>query len=248
MNVILIDDEIGNSENLKSLLNKHCSAVNVLCACIEINDAASKITSLQPDLIFLDIQMGKQSGFDFLRKVSQRNFEVIFVTAYDKYGIEAIKFAALDYLLKPIDINELKDAVAKAEKKIAERKNNIQLDFLIQNLKQIEHKQPKIALPQQQEIRYVQVQDIVRCEAKNSYTFFCLSNGDKILVSKSLKEYAEMLQPYGFMRTHQSHLVNPSFVKSWRKEDGGSLLLNDGTKIPVSKMNKDFVRQALSFN
>ncbi|ANI88801.1 DNA-binding response regulator [Arachidicoccus ginsenosidimutans] len=248
MNVILIDDETGNSENLQSLLAKHFSGINVLCACSQVDEAVSKIEQLEPDLIFLDIQMGKQSGFDLLGKVTIRNFEVIFVTAYDKYGIQAIKFAALDYLLKPIDINELKEAVAKAEKKITERKTNTQLDFLIQNLKQTERRQPKIALPQLQEIRYVQVNDIVRCEAENSYTFFHLSNGDKILVSKPLKEYAEMLQPYGFIRTHQSHLANPAFVKSWLREDGGSLLLNNGIKIPVSKMNKDSVKQALTSN
>ena len=242
---VLIDDEISNLENLRTLLQKHCPQVTIIATAQNVGDAVDAIEKHSPDLVFLDIQMGEQTGFDVLKLLSMRNFEVIFVTAYDQYGIQAIKFAALDYLLKPIDIEELMNAVNKAEHKSVTQIQISQLDFLLQQLKKPETNISKIALQMQSEIRYVPLSEIIRCEADNTYTHFFLSNGEKILVSKSLKEYADLLRPSGFLRTHQSHLVNPIYVKSWLKEDGGVLLLMFGEKIPVSKPNKDTVKQAL---
>ena len=248
MNVILIDDEQGNNENLKNLLLTYCPDVNILAIASDITDASIQIKNHAPDLIFLDIQMGADSGFDLLSILPERNFEVIFVTAFDHYGIQAIKFSALDYLLKPVDIDELIKAVAKAQKRIEQKRDNLQLDFLISHLKSPKDLNSKIALPQQQEIRYISIKDIIRCEAENTYTFFFLQNGDKILISKPLKEYEGLLHPYGFIRTHQTHLVNPRFVKSWLKEDGGSLLLENGSKIPVSRSKREIVKTSLSRN
>jgi len=242
---VLIDDEISNLENLRTLLQKHCPQVTIIATAQNVGDAVDAIEKHSPDLVFLDIQMGEQTGFDVLKLLSMRNFEVIFVTAYDQYGIQAIKFAALDYLLKPIDIDELINAVNKAEHKSATQIQISQLDFLLQQLKRPETNVSKIALQMQSEIRYVTLSEIIRCEADNTYTHFFLSSGEKILVSKSLKEYADLLRPNGFLRTHQSHLVNPNYVKSWLKEDGGVLLLMSGEKIPISKPNKDTVKQAL---
>lgn len=245
MKAILIDDEISNLENLRALLQKHCPQVTIMASAQNVAYAVDSIEKHSPHLIFLDIQMGEQTGFDVLELLPQRNFEVIFVTAYDQYGIQAVKFAALDYLLKPIDIEELITAVNKAEQKLAKHIQTSQLDFLLQQLKKQETNVSKIALPMQSEIRYIPLTEIIRCEADNTYTFFFLANGEKILVSKSLKEYADLLKPNGFIRTHQSHLVNPVFVKSWLKEDGGILLLTSGEKIPISKPNKETVKQAL---
>lgn len=245
MKAILIDDEISNLENLQTLLKKHCQQVNIMATSQSVDDAINAIEKHQPDLVFLDIQMGEQTGFDVLSQLPKRNFEVIFVTAYDHYGIQAVKFAALDYLLKPIDIEELIYAVNKAQQKLASKMQNLQIDFLMQQLKNQEPTNAKIALPMQSEIRYIALNEIVRCEADNTYTFFFLVNDEKVLVSKSLKEYADLLKPNGFLRTHQSHLVNPLFVKSWLKEDGGILLLTTGEKIPISKPNKEAVKQAL---
>lgn len=242
---VLIDDEISNIENLRTLLEKHCPQVAILDTAQNVKDAVSIIEKYMPNLVFLDIQMGKQTGFDVLKLLPERSFEVIFVTAYDLYGIQAVKFAALDYLLKPIDIEELITAVNKAERKIAAQSQTSQLDFLVQQLKKPEAGGSKIALQMQTEIRYVMLSEIVRCEADNTYTHFFLTSGEKLLVSKSLKEYADLLQPKGFLRTHQSHLVNPKYVKSWLKEDGGVLLMISGDKIPISKPNKETVRQAL---
>ena len=245
MKAILIDDEISNLENLQTLLEKHCPQVTIMASAQNISDAVDVIEKYSPHLVFLDIQMGEKTGFDVLKLLPKRNFEVIFVTAYDQYGIKAVKFAALDYLLKPIDIEELINAVNKAEYKLATQIQNLQLDFLLQQLKKPETNVSKIALQMQSEIRYVTLSEIIRCEADNTYTYFFLANSEKILVSKSLKEYADLLRPNGFLRTHQSHLVNPKYVKSWLKEDGGVLLLTSGEKIPVSKPNKETVKQAL---
>ncbi|RZL35081.1 MAG: response regulator transcription factor [Pedobacter sp.] len=245
MRAILIDDEISNLQNLRTLLERHCPQVTILATAQNASDAVNAIEKHSPDLVFLDIQMGEQTGFDVLHLLPNRNFEVIFVTAYDQYGIQAVKFAALDYLLKPVDIEELIIAVDKAAEKLSAHSNTSQLDFLLQQLKKPTVAVSKIALPMQSEIRYVALSEIIRCEADNTYTFFVLANGEKILVSKSLKEYADLLKPNGFLRTHQSHLVNPKYVKSWLKEDGGILLLNSGEKIPVSKPNKETVKQAL---
>ncbi|GEP96961.1 LytR/AlgR family response regulator transcription factor [Chitinophaga cymbidii] len=245
MRAVLIDDEISNLENLRALLEKHCPQVTVIATAQNVSDAVDAIEKYLPDLVFLDIQMGDKTGFDVLKLLPSRNFEVVFVTAYDQYGIQAVKFAALDYLLKPIDIEELINSVNKAGYKLATQIQTSQLDFLLQQLKKPETNVRKIALQMQGEIRYVILSEIVRCEADNTYTHFFLSSGEKILVSKSLKEYADLLHPNGFLRTHQSHLVNPKYVKSWLKEDGGILLLISGEKIPISKPNRDTVKQAL---
>ena len=245
MRAILIDDEISNLENLQTLLEKHCPQVTILATAQSVADGIDVIEKYSPDLVFLDIQMGEETGFDVLKLLPTRNFEVIFVTAYDQYGIQAVKFAALDYLLKPIDIEELIIAVSKAEHKLATQIQTSQLDFLLQQLKKPETNVSTIALQMQTEIRYIALSEIIRCEADNTYTYFFLANSEKILISKSLKEYADLLRPNGFLRTHQSHLVNPKYVKSWLKEDGGILLLTSGEKIPVSKPNKETVKQAL---
>ena len=245
MRAILIDDELSNLENLQVLLTKYCPAIKVVATADNINDAFNQVNLHRPELLFLDIQMGRQTGFDLLNVLKEKTFEVIFVTAYDNYGIQAVKFAALDYLLKPVDPDELITAVTKAESRIASKMNGEQLNFLLNQIKRTELAIPKIALPQQHEIRYVSLNEIVRCVADNTYTIFHLTSGEKILISRSLKEYADLLKPQGFVRAHQSHLINPKFVKSWLKEDGGTLLMINGDKIPVSKPNREFVKAVL---
>lgn len=245
MRVILVDDERANLENLQVLLGNYCPTVKIVATANHIDNAVEVIDLHRPDLLFLDIQMGKSSGFDLLNKISNPSFEVIFVTAYNHYGIQAVKFAALDYLLKPVNTDELMDAVSKAEGRLKNKVQGEQLSFLLQQITKPETRNPKIALPQQNEIRYVEVKDIVRCEADNTYTFFHLANGDRILISKPLKEYSDLLKPHGFLRTHQSHLINPMFVKSWLKEDGGMLLMKNGDKVAVSKPNREGVKTAL---
>jgi two-component system LytT family response regulator len=245
MRAILVDDELPNLRNLEILLNNYCPSIKVVGTATQIEEAVSLIKLQQPDLLFLDIQMGANTGFDLLSLLPEKSFEVIFVTAFDQYGIQAVKFAALDYLLKPVNTDELKTAIAKAEQRFKLKSKNEQLNFLLQHLKQ-PNDNAKIALPQQNEIRYVLIDEILRCEASNTYTFFFLDNGDKVLISKPLKEYADLFKPKGFLRCHQTHLVNPAYIKSWLKEDGGLLLMQNGDKIPVSKPNREMIKEALS--
>jgi len=246
MRAIIIDDELSNLQNLQALLARHCPLVEVVASAQTRNDAIAHINQLQPDLLFLDIQLAESTGFEVLQAVRHQSFEVIFVTAFDRYGIQAIKFAALDYLLKPIDIDDLMQAVIKAEAKIKSKQTNQQLDLLLNQLQQGRHRPLKIALPQFKETRYVQTDHIRRCQADNTYTLFYLADGEQLLISKPLKEYAELLQLHGFIRTHQSHLVNTRFVKSWLREDGGTLLLDNGEHIPIAKINRERVRALLA--
>jgi two-component system, LytTR family, response regulator len=245
MKALIVDDEVSNRENLHQLLQMYAPDVNICGVAEDVDQALKAITHQQPELVFLDIQLHNQSGFDLLKQLDKINFEIIFVTAYDQYGIQAIKFAALDYLLKPIDIDELKFAVGKARKAIEVKQKNERLNYLLEYLKDDNQAKPRIALPLFGETRYVNISDIIRCEADNTYTRFLLINNEQVLVSKTLKEYADMLANYGFLRSHQSHLVNIAYIKSWLREDGGSLLLTDGTKIPVSKLNREKVKDAL---
>jgi len=243
---IIIDDEPNNIENLQILLNKYCPEIYTVATAINADDGIEAIQAYQPDLVFLDIQMPGKSGFDILKAFTSISFEIIFITAYDQYGIQAIKFSALDYLLKPINISELKLAVEKARQKIIAKQKDYNIVNLLEYIKSGNKEIPKIALPTLQEIMYVRVDNIIRCEASNNYTLFYLQNGEKVLVCKTLKEFAELLTPHSFIRTHQSHLVNLHFVKSFLREDGGTLLLADQTKVPISRQNRDMVKEKLN--
>jgi two-component system LytT family response regulator len=243
---IIIDDEVNNIENLQIIIKEYCTGVDVVANAQNVDAALELIIQHNPDLVFLDIQMPGKSGFDLLTALPKINFEIIFITAYDKYGIRAIKFSALDYLLKPINIDEFKAAIAKAKEKIEVKKQNLNIENLLQYLKSGNREVPKIALPTLKEIMYVRVTDIIRCEAANSYTTFHLQNNEQVLVCKTLKEFAELLKPHNFIRTHQSHLVNINTIKSYLSEDGGTLLLNNLQKIPISRQNRELVKAALS--
>lgn len=243
---IIIDDEYHNVENTRSILEQWCPQVEVVATAMNAEEGFAAIRAHAPDLLFLDIQMPGRSGFDLLKAFTSIEFEIIFITAYDQYGIQAIKFSALDYLLKPIDIEELKSAVEKAAGKIAARKKNDSIDNLLSYIKRGRSDTPKIALPTAQEILYVRVDEIIRCEASDNYTIFFLTNNEKVMVCKTLKEFADLLTPHDFIRTHQSHLVNLHFVKSYLREDGGALLLKDLTRIPISRQNRDLVKAALN--
>ncbi|MES2426475.1 MAG: response regulator [Bacteroidota bacterium] len=171
---IIIDDEPNNVENLQAIINTYCPEVEVVQTAFNAVEGITAIKSNQPDLVFLDIQMPGASGFDVLKAFAAINFEIIFITAYDQYGIQAIKFSALDYLLKPINITEFKLAISKAKDKIAAKKQNYNINNLLEYIKAGQRESPKIALPTLTEIRYIKVSTIARCEAENNYTTFYL--------------------------------------------------------------------------
>lgn len=245
INAVIIDDESNNIGNLKSLLNQHCSDVTISGTAMNAQEGREIILQYNPDIVFLDIQMPGENGFDLLKSLSNYSFEVIFVTAYDQYGIKAVKFAAIDYLLKPINVHELKMAVKKVIDKKLGMNQNDQLQNLMQLLKE-NQREHRIALPSAHEIRYVKPSDIIRCESSNNYTTFHFISGEKLLISKPIYFYEELLQDYHFIRCHQSHLVNKKFITSFIKEDSGYLLLEDHTRIPVSKSKKEKIKEWLA--
>lgn len=243
---VLIDDEINNLENLQYLLQQYCTGLEIVGKASSADEGMQLIKAKKPDLVLLDIQMPGKSGFDLLKSFDTVSFEVIFITAHDQYGIQAIKFSALDYLLKPVDVEELKQAIDKAKQRISLKQQNNNINNLIAYLQKPQQESPRIALPTLSQTHYVKVNEILHCEASDNYTQFFLENGEKILVSRTLKEYAELLKPYSFQRTHQSHLVNMHYVKSFLKEDGGFLLLQNNTKIPISRQHLDSIKTVLN--
>lgn len=247
LRAIIVDDETNNIENLQGLLHKHCPQVAIIGTATNAAMARTLIEQQQPELAFLDIQMPGENGFQLLQSLPQITFDVIFVTAYDQYGIQAIKLSALDYLLKPIVIDDLKQAVQKAADKQYHKQQQKLLGNLLLHLNGGQTKQQqKLALPTLTETRLVNITDIIHCQSSNSYTTFFLADGVQIMVSRPIKEYEEILSSYGFIRVHQSHLVNIDYVQSLLKKDGNSLLLKNGTMIPVARQKKDAVMEALN--
>jgi two-component system LytT family response regulator len=243
---VLIDDEQNNLDNLQGLLATFCPEVEVCGRALGADDGKIIIYKYQPRIVFLDIQMPGKTGFELLRELNSYDFEVIFVTAFDQYAIQAMRFAAVDYLLKPIDTADLRRAVDRAIKQSELKVQNKQLENLINLLKSQQNKEEqRIALATMKETRFVKTGEIVRCQSSNNYTTFFLADGEELLVCKPIYEYEELLNGYGFIRCHQSHLVNKKFVKSWRKEYGDFLLLFNGMEVPVSRNKKDAVKIAM---
>lgn len=245
MKAIIVDDELNNRENLRQLLKIHCPEVTIVAACTSAAEAREEIICLDPDLVFLDIEMPGGNGFSLLESLPDPDFEVIFVTAYGHYGIKAIKFSALDYLLKPIDITELTEAVKKAEEKIALRQENRRMKHLLQNSK-LPDENKTIALSLADKIEFIEIDTIIRCEAENNYTTFYLTDGQKLVVSKTLKEFDELLTPCHFLRVHQSHLINLRQVKSFIKSDGGYIRMKDGSSVSISRQRRETVLNILT--
>lgn len=247
ISAIIVDDEPINISNLQALLASNCKEIDVVGTATSADEASVLIQTLKPDVVFLDIEMPGKNGFDLLRSLPDPSFDVVFVTAYDAYGIMAVKFSALDYLLKPINITELKNTVARIEQSVNSKKQNARLQNLLYLL---DRKQPdenqKIALPTQKETFLVPVKDIVRCESSNNYTTFFLTNGTQHLISRPLYEYEELLGPYDFIRCHQSHLVNKMHITSILNEDSGYLIMDYTTlKVPISKQRKSAIKALL---
>ncbi len=246
MRAIIIDDEADARENLQILLNKYCPDVELAATADSAVNGFEAIRKHQPDLVFLDINMPEATGLEMLEQLGEIEFEIIFVTAYDEYAIKAIKFAALDYLLKPINILELKSAVSKAEKKKEQKTGMEQIRSLAESYGA---NGKKIGLSTSEGVIYVYVKEIVRCEASDTYTTFFMKNGEKVMISKSLKEYENMLAGFNFFRVHQSHLINLEFVKKYVKGIGGHVEMMDGSIIGIARRKKDeFLERLEAFN
>ena len=243
---LLIDDELHSIETLKSEISRHCPNIQVIDIARSGEEGIEKIARLQPDLIFLDIEMPWMNGFEMLQKIEKINFNVIFVTAYDSYAIEAFNFSAAGYLLKPIQKEDLIAAVERLESKVMQGFSATHFELLLQNLSNQNNKFPRIALSTAESLEFVRVDEIVRCESDKNYTYVYLNNGERHLLSKTLKDLENMLNAHGFIRTHQSHLINPVFIRRYIKVDGGYIILEDQTQIPVSRAKKEQILQFLN--
>jgi two-component system LytT family response regulator len=232
---VIVDDKPASIELLRWLIGKHCPEIEQVHSATSVAEALPLLAGVQPDIVFLDIQMPQQTGFDLLSQIGQWNFEVIFTTAFNEYAIQAIRFSALDYLLKPIDAAELVKAVDrfKVKRIYAPAGEELYRNFL-QN---ISAKEKRLALPGVTEITYVALDEIIRLQAERNYTRFFFENKTEFLSAKTLKEYEELLPQNRFIRVHRGNIVNKTFIMRYTRD--GFLDLRDGTRVEVSRRKKD---------
>jgi two-component system, LytTR family, response regulator len=238
--VLIIDDEQHCIDRLVKLLSpSQNNLVEITGTALTVQDGIEKITLLKPDLIFLDVQINDKTGFDLLRALPEIDFAIIFTTAYEKFAIQAIKFSAIDYLLKPIDADDLNVALLKFMNERSQKITSQKIDILLQNTQNKKDIPKKIIVPTVSGFEFLDIADIVRCQSDINYTTIYLKDKHKLVVAKTLKEFEEMLSGHSFFRVHNSHLINLAFIKSYNKGKGGSVKLVDGTEIEVSSRRKD---------
>lgn len=235
--VLIIDDENRTRDFVKKMIDSFQLDLEVFTDGENVETGIEAINRIQPDIVFLDIQMPDGTGFDVLNSLETKRFEVIFITAYQEYAIKAIKFSALDYILKPIDAEELHSAILTAIDSVDFKKEDLQYEALENNIQPGNRR--KLVLKTQECVYIVDLIEIIRCEADKNYTFFFLNNGKKILVSRTLKDFETMLNGYGFFRIQQSHLINLDYLDRYDKHQGGAIIMKDGSALPLSPAKKD---------
>lgn len=228
LRALIIDDEKLSRENLKTLISEYCKNIDVISEANSVKTANSKILELEPDVLFLDINMPGQSGFDLLQSLPDKKFMVVFVTAHNEYGIQAVKVNAVDYLLKPIDINELK----AAEKKLLQRRKDINEELQSHNNYE---GYKKIIVNHSHGFSIIDIKNIVRLEASRNYTKIILNDETEIISSKNLKEFEDILNSKSFYRIHKSHLINLKYLKEYSNLDGGTAIMSDNSRIIISR-------------
>jgi two-component system, LytTR family, response regulator len=240
---IIIDDEQHCTDRLTSLLkNHHADTINLVASTASVKEGIKAIKEQQPDLIFLDVQINDRTGFDLLREYGKINFKIIFTTAYDRFAIQAIKFSAIGYLLKPIDEDDLKEALDKIKETSIEQTNL--MATVIENNMQQPQKKKRLTIPSGNELLFLNIEEIIRCHSDVNYTTIFKTDKQKIVVAKTLKEFEELLLDQDFFRVHNSDLINLSYIKSYNKGKGGSVILTDGTELEVSTRRKeDFLKK-----
>lgn len=239
LTAVIVDDMPQAIDNLRLDLQRYCPEVRVIGDADGVVNGAKLLKEIQPDILFLDIQLQDGSGFDLLEILSDIKFKLIFTTASDAFAIKAFRFAALDYLLKPIDPDQLMESVKKAKNQLEEQQKQ-SIDILMENVRS--RKLPeKIALHTLEKVQIVAVEDIVRCESSGNYTIFYFSNDQKLLVTKTLKEFDKLLESHQFLRVHQSHLINLQHIDAFIKTEGGYILMKDGSQVPVSTRKRAMV-------
>ncbi len=238
LKTVIIDDEMDAVNFIHSIIREYCPALSVIGTANNAMDGIKVIRESNPDLVLLDVEMPHGSGFDLLAQFPEKTFDVIFITAFNHYAIKAIKFSAVDYILKPININEFIVAIEKVtEKRSSPSLPNRNFETLLENLNTASP--AKLAIPTSEGMEYLSTQEIIRIEADRSYSWFYLTGKRKILVSKNLKEYQDLLNDRNFFRSHNSHLVNLEHVKKYIRADGGAIEMVDGSQVPISRTRRD---------
>ncbi|MCO5285884.1 MAG: LytTR family DNA-binding domain-containing protein [Chitinophagaceae bacterium] len=237
LRAILIDDEENNLKSLNVKLRNHCPEIEVVALCAKAQDGLEQIEILHPDVVFLDIEMPIMNAFTLLRKLSWRNFELIFVTAYNHYAVQAIKFSALDYLVKPVEVKDLKIAVSRVlEKKM--NSPNQRLELLLENVLGQQKEMKKIAVSSSTGLQFLKIAHIVFLEAAGNYTQLVMADSKKFMTSRTLKEYEEMLPADTFIRIHNSHIINKNYIEKYVRGEGGQVILEGGAILDISKRKK----------
>jgi len=239
---IIVDDEPRGLTSMAKLLQLNCPDVDVVSCCADAEEAKKQISKLDPDLIFLDIAMPGKNGFDFLKELSDINFEIIFVTAYNHYMSQAFHYSAVDYLLKPVEDELLIDAVQRAGKRIEQKEKSNHVETFLHNVKHLGNPQKlKLCIHSVKGFQVIEIKDIIYCEASSNYTNFHMTNRSLICASKPIHEYETLLEDSQFVRIHKSYLVNVEFIKEYIRGEGGSVVLEGGQEIEVSRRKKDLL-------
>lgn len=238
---IIVDDEKHCQQTLEKQLEWLGAEIKIEAKCFSVEEAKVAIKKYNPDLVFLDIEMPEKNGFDLLYESNDISFDVIFVTAYDEFAIQAFKTNAIAYLLKPVDRTELKEALEKLQNSKEKSITQEKLMDLYKQMNQGANKYNKVAFPTSEGIEFIDSDDIIRIEAEGNYVHIVLSNQKNLFIAKTLKQIEDLVSSHQFIRPHNSHLVNMHYVKSYQKGSGGSLTLEDGTMIPVSRYRKEAI-------
>jgi two-component system LytT family response regulator len=239
LKTVIVDDEPDAVGFISSIISEYCPELEVAGKANNVVEGVSVIREIKPDLVFLDVEMPNGTGFDLLARFPEKDFDVIFITAFNHYAIKAIKFSAVDYILKPININEFIDSVRKVIRKRKEdsSQKGDPIRMLMENLKS--PLPSRLAIPTSDGMEYLNPRDIIRIESDRSYSWFFISGNRKILVSRHLKEFQELLGDRNFFRAHNSHLINLRFVKKFIRKDGGYIEMQDGAQIPISRGRRE---------
>lgn len=247
---VIIDDDSNIRSGMKGLLALFAPQIEIVGEAESVDAGVALIESLNPQVIFLDIQLTDGTGFDILENINIKQikikFHVIFVTAHEEFAIKAFRFSALDYLLKPVDPTELKKVIEKINTTIEKNNEFSNIELLLENIKKEKSNFKRIALSNSDGIHQFEIADIIRCESDDNYTKFFIKNGRVILISKTLKEYEELLKDSGFFRVHQSHLINLNYLKTYIKKDNGIIVMQDNTTIPISQRKKEALQHILT--
>ncbi len=239
MKVIIIDDEARTRKSIADILKFSQQDLNLVAEAENVATGVAAITEHQPDLVLLDINMPDGTGFDLLKKLNDIHFKVIFITAYEEYAVQAFEFSAIDYILKPVDPQKLFDAINKAYQLVEQENISLKLIALFANLENSVSENKKLVLKTAESIYIVNTNDVIRCESDGGYTQFYLVDGKKILVSRNLKDYEDMLNGFGFYRIHQSHIINIKYIDHYSKTDGGAVVMKDNSCLPVARRKKE---------